>query len=79
MKIVERRDWKHPFTCRKCKSKLECEVDDVKYGVSGMDAEGGFYCECVVCGKQQALMSWDLPDGTAEKVRSAFEKRSRGR
>ncbi len=39
-------------TCGECKSLLQCTVDDLKEGYSGMDAEHGYYVDCAVCHQQ---------------------------
>lgn len=78
MKIIKRVPWGLKFTCIGCKSELECEADDVKYGVSGLDAEGGYYCDCPVCGQQKNL-GWGkgVPNAILNKARDAFDKRNR--
>lgn len=80
MKIIKRVPWGLKFTCSGCKSELECEAEDVKYGVSGMDADGGYYCDCAVCGQQKDLgYGRNIPSSILNKAVAAFDKRNRGR
>ncbi len=66
MRIIKRVPWVFAFVCTGCKSELECEASDVKYGVSGMDAEGGYFCECAVCGQQKSF-GWDAATSVADR------------
>jgi len=63
MKVVERKDWNHEYTCGKCGSKLVAEADDVRYGRHGCydDFETRYYVTCVVCGENHYLKESALP------------------
>lgn len=59
MKIIEKKEWTHPFTCGTCESKLEADGSDVQW-----DTFGGSYDEvgttkyfvvCPVCGEYHFL------------------------
>ncbi len=68
MKIIERMEWVHVFTCSGCKSRLEAEPGDVKCGSFGgsycENGDEGFYVDCAVCGTELRL--WGSGDGKAK-------------
>lgn len=75
MKVIERKPWKHEFTCKGCGSKLEAEREDVLYW-SGCDMGGdwdcGYYVKCAVCGTDYALRK-DIP----QDIKNEAQKRCR--
>jgi len=51
VKIIERIEWSHEFTCKGCGSKLAAEKDDVEVGSYGSfdEYETVYWVECAVC------------------------------
>ncbi len=76
MKVLKRKEWSYKYTCFGCGSELLVEPGDVRYGVSGIDAEGGYYCECAVCKVQHDLDRAKIPEDRKAKAYDAFRKRN---
>lgn len=79
MKVIERVPWKFEFTCSGCKSKLECEADDVLLGYfgpswGGESPEPKWYCKCSVCGDTKVI-----DDEHGSKVPTDIQNAARAR
>ena len=71
MKVIKRVPWSHKFTCRGCKSELEAEPNDVRFGEFGAVAYAGesgemkFYVRCTVCESDHILKDSVVPQDIA--------------
>lgn len=67
MKIIKTGEWKKRITCRGCKSVLEANGEDVRYGLYSTEYEdefkGQFYIQCPVCDKKQ--IQKEIPNDVA--------------
>lgn len=76
-KIIEGPpSWTKQRVCRGCRARVEYELGDVLYGVSGMDAEGGFFSECPSCSTQVHWAESDVPPARRDEAVREFRRRS---
>lgn len=59
MKVVERKEWQHEFTCSCCGSVLVAETKDVK-SLYHEDDPNEYYVECPVCKTTKKLKDKEL-------------------
>lgn len=80
MKVVRVSSPGFEFTCRKCKSVLVAEADDVLVGYFGANYGGDtpsreYYVTCAVCGTIRILKYHEL----TPNMRAAADKKERRR
>ena len=65
MKIIEKKEWAHEFTCKSCESRLEANHADIMIGRFGGDyMESGErmpYVVCPVCGLNKKMQWSEVP------------------
>lgn len=73
MKVIKRVPWSYTFTCKGCKSELECEPADIGFWRWTYFDESGssYYADCAVCGDRHEIPYSKLPSD----VRKGAEER----
>lgn len=72
MKVIKQGEWKRRLTCKGCKSVLEANCDDVRYGDYSENYEdefkGNFYIRCPICERHNQLKEKDVPSFIQEEA-----------
>mgnify|MGYP000384899117 CR=1 FL=1 len=79
MKVTNRIEWSHAYTCKGCKSEVVAEASDVRFGRFGSfdEYEDTFYVDCCVCGER---LRWtypkanDIPPNVQRDAREKYNK-----
>lgn len=65
MKVIKQGVWEKRIMCKGCKSVLQAEGSDVRYGLYSSEYEdefkGSYYIPCPVCERANIVKEKDVP------------------